>query len=101
VASHRRKIEPWLSAVFQSEHLSLLLGSGFPTAVCAAAGVGNPPSMDKVEFETRYDKKPTTYAQALAEKARRGAANVEDHIRAATALANGLAEIVRRRPRCR
>ncbi|GIV29201.1 MAG: hypothetical protein KatS3mg028_0267 [Bacteroidia bacterium] len=27
------KIEPWLTAVFQSEHLSLLLGSGLPIAL--------------------------------------------------------------------
>ena len=25
VALHRRKIEPWLAAVFQAEHLNLLL----------------------------------------------------------------------------
>lgn len=29
----RRQIEPWLSAVFQAEHLNLLLGSGFTVAV--------------------------------------------------------------------
>ena len=34
----RRQIEPWLSAVFQSEHLNLLLGSGFTTAIGSMAG---------------------------------------------------------------
>lgn len=29
----RKLIEPWLTAVFQAEHLNLLLGSGFTTAV--------------------------------------------------------------------
>ena len=36
----RKHIEPWLSAVFQAEHLNLLLGSGFTTAVGYIAGVG-------------------------------------------------------------
>ena len=36
----RKHIEPWLSAVFQAEHLNLLLGSGFTTAVGCIAGVG-------------------------------------------------------------
>lgn len=31
----RKRIEPWLSAVFQSEHLSLLVGNGFATRVIA------------------------------------------------------------------
>jgi len=35
----RKHIEPWLTAVFQSEHLSLLLGSGFTSGVAFAAGV--------------------------------------------------------------
>ena len=29
----RSKIEPWLTAVFQSEHLSLLIGTGLTTAI--------------------------------------------------------------------
>jgi hypothetical protein len=29
----RKKIEPWLTAIFQSEHLSLLAGSGLTSAV--------------------------------------------------------------------
>jgi tRNA(Ile)-lysidine synthase TilS/MesJ len=29
----REKVEPWLTAVFQSEHLSLLVGSGLPIAL--------------------------------------------------------------------
>ena len=38
VAAARKRIEPWLSAVFQAEHLNLLLGSGFTTAVGCLAG---------------------------------------------------------------
>jgi hypothetical protein len=29
----REKVEPWLTAVFQSEHLSLLIGSGLSVAL--------------------------------------------------------------------
>ena len=28
IAKHRGRVEPWLTALFQSEHLSLLVGSG-------------------------------------------------------------------------
>ena len=33
-AKHREHIEPWLSALFQAEHLNLLVGSGLTTAIC-------------------------------------------------------------------
>ncbi|MNN39634.1 hypothetical protein D3C81_1536810 [compost metagenome] len=41
----RSQIEPWLSALFQSEHLSLLLGSGFTSSIgyltkSSATGMG-------------------------------------------------------------
>ena len=39
VAKLRSQIEPWLAAVFQAEHLSLLLGSGFTLSVANAAKV--------------------------------------------------------------
>lgn len=47
---HREKIEPWLSAVFQSEHLSLLLGGGLPRAI-ASAGGGESVDMKPVTFK--------------------------------------------------
>ena len=37
----RKRIEPWLSAVFQSEHLNLLVGSGFTIAVGHIAGASS------------------------------------------------------------
>jgi hypothetical protein len=33
----RRRIEPWLSSVFQSEHLSLLVGNGLRAAIAQLA----------------------------------------------------------------
>jgi len=29
ITASRKRIEPWLSAVFQAEHLNVILGSGF------------------------------------------------------------------------
>lgn len=34
----RRRIEPWLTALFQSEHFSLLVGTGLTYAICSLAG---------------------------------------------------------------
>src|ERR1043166_599689 len=45
----RKRIEPWLSAVFQAEHISLLLGNGFTTGIANQAG-GITLAMDKAEF---------------------------------------------------
>jgi hypothetical protein len=38
IAYARARIEPWLSAIFQAEHLNLLLGSGFTSAIASQAG---------------------------------------------------------------
>jgi hypothetical protein len=38
VEKQRRQIEPWLSAIFQSEHLALLVGSGFSIGLTGAVG---------------------------------------------------------------
>jgi len=34
----RRRIEPWLTTLFQSEHFSLLVGTGLTYAICGLAG---------------------------------------------------------------
>jgi len=85
----RKEIEPWLSAVFQSEHLSLLIGSGFPIAIAAQAGT-TATSMGTPSFSAAHADKVTKRAQALAAEARRGAPNIEDHVRAALQLLGGL-----------
>ena len=38
IEPQRKLIEPWLAAVFQSEHLALLLGNGIIEAVASLAG---------------------------------------------------------------
>jgi hypothetical protein len=85
----RKEIEPWLSAVFQSEHLSLLLGSGFPIAVAGRAGTAAT-SMDPPSFSAKHADKVAGRAATLARDARRGAPNIEDFVRAALQLIGGL-----------
>jgi len=90
----RKHIEPWLTAVFQSEHLSLLLGSGFTSGVASAAG-GNAANMTKCEWTSELDlkEKVNEYAEQIAKACRRGAANIEDQLRAAMQLEAGLTVI--------
>lgn len=85
----RARIEPWLTALFQSEHLSLLAGSGLMHAVhhiaagCSAAG------MNKIPFATQGEK--IDAAAALSSKAaKREEGNIEDQLRVANELLRGL-----------
>ena len=36
ISHHRERIEPWLAALLQAEHLNLLIGSGLTTAVASS-----------------------------------------------------------------
>lgn len=85
----REIIEPWLTALCQSEHLSLLTGSGISSAVhhiasgTAGAGMGE---MNFSVFKDEISKK----AKETAEKTGRGEPNIEDQIRTANELIRGL-----------
>ena len=92
VGTSRRHIEPWLSAVFQAEHLNLVLGSGFSTAIGCLAGVGAT-GMARVKFGTVHDVAINAHAETGAKAMRRGAANIEDQLRSALAVLEGLAVI--------
>lgn len=85
----RRAIEPWLSAVFQAEHLNLLIGSGFTTAVADIADAAAT-GMARVTFGTAYDAAIDAHAAATAAKMNRGNANIEDQLRSALAAIAGL-----------
>lgn len=85
----RKEIEPWLSAIFQSEHLTLLTGSGLPCAVSAHAGIKSQ-DMNRLPFENDLSDKIIKKADETAKKMNRGEANVEDDIRIALELINGL-----------
>jgi hypothetical protein len=92
ISASRKNIEPWLSAVFQAEHLNLLLGSGFTKAIANLAG--SPAlGMDKVRFGTKYDGDIDAHAEAGAKAMNRGPANIEDQFRSALALLDGLAVV--------
>lgn len=89
IATARKRIEPWLSAVFQAEHLNLLIGSGFTTAVGYIAGA-SATGMGKVVFGSEYDAQIDAYAASEATLMGRGAANIEDQFRAALSVYEGL-----------
>lgn len=89
IDSARKQIEPWLSAVFQAEHFNLLLGSGFTTAIGVQAGA-SATGMGAIEFGSPYDKEINAYAAKTAELMNRGEANIEDQLRSALAVFEGL-----------
>src|SRR6185312_15397802 len=77
------------SAIFQSEHLSLLAGSGLTTAVSFAAGFTSQ-QMDRLTLKNSLSEDIKTKADETAKKMNRGEANIEDDIRIALELINGL-----------
>lgn len=85
----RKEVEPWLSALFQSEHLSLLTGSGLSIAVSNASEV-DAVDMSAVEFGLELEEEVDRKAQSLAEETGRQEANIEHQLRAASALLDGL-----------
>jgi len=86
---HRNHVEPWLSALFQAEHLNLLIGSGFSTAIATAA---RSPSvnMQPVSLKHKYADAVESAANESAERLGRGEPNIEDQIRAIIDLIAGL-----------
>jgi hypothetical protein len=89
VETHRRRIEPRLSAIFQSEHLALLAGSGLSIGLSHAVGVAGA-GMAMRSFLAELDPKIDKAAHLSAERMGRAAPNVEDQIRACVALLAGL-----------
>lgn len=87
--SYRQEIEPWLTALFQSEYLSLLTGAGLSSAVHIlstgnlGAGMTN---MEFSDFKEQIDLK----AKESAENSGRITTNIEDQIRIANELIRGL-----------
>jgi hypothetical protein len=85
----RRHIEPWLSAVFQAEHLNLLVGSGFSMAVAGLADVDGA-GMGFNDLGTTHDVQIRAHATKGAEAMGRGAPNIEDQIRSTLVLLEAL-----------
>lgn len=85
----RKEIEPWLTALSQSEHLSLLIGSGFSLAACQIAKAQENNGMPEIEFSD-FKHHIDVASKKSAEKSMRGDANIEDQIRTANELIKGL-----------
>ena len=90
ISELRNRVEPWLTSLFQSEHLSLLAGSGLTTAIQfesvgnANNGMGNP------LLKTTYADSIIAAVSESAKKTSRGDANIEDYIRVMNDLLRGL-----------
>lgn len=85
----RARIEPWLTSLFQSEHLSLLCGSGITNAISSLAGASGSTTMASTQF-TQFKDEIKEAAAASAEASGREAGNIEDQIRTANDLLRGL-----------
>lgn len=86
---YRSRIEPWLTSLFQSEHLSLLCGSGITNAISFLAGATGGTTMGTTTFTT-YKDEIKEAAEASAKVSGRGTGNIEDQIRTANDLLRGL-----------
>jgi hypothetical protein len=85
----RPKVEPWLSAIFQSEHFSLLIGSGLTSAL-AHIGQISSQGMGRLELnDSEYKDKIRTSSEKSASAMERGEANLEDDFRIALELLRG------------
>jgi len=90
----RPRIEPWLTALFQSEHFSLLVGSGLTHALHWMAVGKSLPGMAPGKF-TNYDTPINMEAKRSAKAAGRQEGNIEDQLRTANELYRGLEIIAR------
>lgn len=86
----RDEIEPWLTALCQSEHLSLLTGAGISSAAHYLAEGSSGAGMEKIELSVFQDEIEIS-AKKAAKKAGRGdEPNIEDQIRTINDLIKGL-----------
>ena len=90
IRQHRERIEPWLAALLQAEHLNLLIGSGLTTAI---AHHTEAPAIDMSAnvFDCEYRAAVLAAATKCAAVSDRGDPNIEDALRAAHELLQGLA----------
>lgn len=85
----RPRIEPWLTSLFQSEHLSLLAGSGLTHAVHYLAAGRGAAGMDTTTF-SELANEIITASKVSAICADRTEGNIEDQLRIANELLRGL-----------
>jgi hypothetical protein len=85
----RQRIEPWLTSLFQSEHLSLLVGSGLTHAVHHLAVKERAAGMDTLTL-SNYKTEINQAADKASVAAGRKNGNLEDQLRVANELLRGL-----------
>lgn len=91
----RDEVEPYLAALLQAEHLNLLVGAGLTMGLAHLAGFHDGPdmtaslAMDESELGAAIESR----AKASAERSGRGAPNLEDRLRVALSVAEGLGHI--------
>ena len=85
----RSEIEPWLTALFQSEHLSLLLGSGISTSLHLMAKNEADAGMQPIDYSV-FKEQIQEAAKESAIRSGRGEPNIEDQIRVCNELLRGL-----------
>jgi len=89
----REHIEPWLTALFQSEHLSLLAGSGLTRAVhdlAADKGASSGATGMEALVLATYQTQISAAAKTSAIQAGREKPNIEDQLRVANELLRAL-----------
>ncbi len=85
----RSRIEPWLTSLFQSEHLSLLAGAGLTHSVHLIATGNMAAGMDRLPLSTCQTEIDQA-AEKTSEAAGRKRGNLEDQLRVANELLRGL-----------
>lgn len=96
--SLRSRVEPWLTALFQSEHLNLLVGAGLSTAIQQSATGQNPQGMGWIEDLKVCKSEIDAYVNKTAKASGRGKGNIEDQIRSINELIKGLEILVALNP---
>ncbi len=86
----RNRIEPWLTALFQSEHLSLVAGSGLTHATHYLAASRPAAGMSGTVSESQFRKQILNAAHSSAQASGRQEGNLEDQIRSINELITGL-----------
>jgi hypothetical protein len=86
---HRKCVEPWLAALLQAEHVSLLAGGGLTTAIARIAGAPVV-EMKASPFDCDLAAAVDRTAAESAKRSGRGEPNLEDQLRAARELIAGL-----------
>lgn len=85
----RNRIEPWLTSLFQAEHLAILAGSGLTHAIHHLAAGKPATGMANLNIKN-YKDEITEAAKKSSSKAGRQEGNLEDQFRVANELLIGL-----------